>query len=84
MGLGAEIAKRDLEKNFEKVKAVKEKLMTICDILPDVYVKTGDSENGSPYIFNLSFEGVKGEVALTRPENYRDICSNRFSLFKQG
>ena len=27
----------DSAKNFEKVKAVKEKLMTICDILPEVY-----------------------------------------------
>ena len=82
MGLGAEIAKRDLEKNFEKVKAVKEKLMTICDILPDVYVN-GDSENGSPYILNLSFEGVKGEVLLHALENYEiyvatgSACSSR-------
>ena len=82
MGLGAEIAKRDLEKNFEKVKAVKEKLMTICDILPDVYVN-GDSENGSPYILNLSFKGVKGEVLLHALENYEiyvatgSACSSR-------
>lgn len=82
MGLGAEIAKRDLEKNFEKVKAVKEKLMTICNILPDVYVN-GDSENGSPYILNLSFEGVKGEVLLHALENYEiyvatgSACSSR-------
>ena len=64
------------------MKAVKEKLMTICDILPDVYVN-GDSENGSPYILNLSFEGVKGEVLLHALENYEiyvatgSACSSR-------
>lgn len=82
MGLGAEIAVKDMAKNFENVKAVKEKLMTICNILPEVYVN-GDSENASPYILNLSFEGVKGEVLLHALENY-DIfvatgsaCSSR-------
>ncbi len=63
MGMAAEIAYRDMDKNFEKVSQVKNELLKIADELDGVYVN-GDAEKGSPYILNLSFENVKGEVLL--------------------
>ncbi len=50
-----------IPENAEKVKAVKEKLLKITEILPDIAV---NGENTSPYILNLSFKGVRGEVLL--------------------
>ncbi|MCD7776943.1 MAG: cysteine desulfurase, partial [Clostridiales bacterium] len=50
-----------ISENYERVKAVKESLIEITDILPDIEV---NGKNTSPYILNLSFKGVRGEVLL--------------------
>ena len=68
MGKAVEIAAADMEKSFEKVLQIKNTLMKITDKLDNVYVN-GDSEKGSPYILNLSFKDVKGEVLLHALEN---------------
>ncbi|MBQ8942055.1 MAG: cysteine desulfurase [Firmicutes bacterium] len=60
-GLAAELASKDLEKKAESVLKVKNELLKITELLPDVYV---NGALDSPYILNLSFEGVKGEVLL--------------------
>jgi len=58
----AKIAYRDMEKNLQTVKAVRDELLKIRDHA-GVFIN-GDLENGSPYIINLSFAGHKGEVIL--------------------
>lgn len=50
-----------IDENYENVGRVKAKLAEITDILPDIHI---NGENTSPYILNLSFEGLRGEVLL--------------------
>lgn len=61
--VAAERMSKKIDENFEKVLAVRNELIKIRDILPDVFVN-GDEEKGSPYILNLSFKDVRGEVLL--------------------
>jgi len=61
--LAADIMSREMLINNEKVSLVKNKLMEITNMLPDIYIN-GDKENGSPYILNMSFKDIKGEVLL--------------------
>lgn len=68
MGEATDIAIKNIESNFEKVSKVRNALLKIVDELESVYVN-GDLEKGSPYIINLSFENVKGEVLLHALEN---------------
>ena len=81
-GLAAELACKNMTENFKKVSSVKAELMKITKELEDVYVN-GDSENASPYILNLSFKDVKGEVLLHALENDKiyvatgSACSSR-------
>lgn len=68
MGKATEIVIQNLDKNYSQVTAVKNTLLNITKELEGVYVN-GDIENGSPYILNLSFDNVKGEVLLHALEN---------------
>ena len=63
MGEACSIAIKNMEENYKKVSAVRNTLLNITNELDGIYVN-GDVENGSPYILNLSFENVKGEVLL--------------------
>lgn len=81
-GVACEAAFSNINENFDYVKKIKEKLKSVVNIIPDVYIN-GDSENGSPYILNLSFKDVRGEVLLHTLEE-REIyvstgsaCSSR-------
>lgn len=71
LAAAAEYMSKNLEKNFNRVFEVKNELKKIKDLIPDVCIN-GDEENGSPYILNLSFKDVKGEVLLHTLED-RDI-----------
>lgn len=51
----------NIEENLKSVAAVKNRLLQITTLLPDIFV---NGENTSPYILNLSFEGLRGEVLL--------------------
>ncbi len=81
-GLAAEIAEKNMDKNYDKVLKVKKELIKITDELEDIYVN-GDFKNGSAYILNLSFKDVKGEVLLHCLENEKiyvatgSACSSR-------
>ena len=50
------------EKNLRHVAEIKATLMALVDALPDVAVNAG--ADVSPYILNMSFLGVKGEVLV--------------------
>lgn len=71
-GLAAELADKALDENYQRVSEVKQTLLNNLAELDGVYVN-GDSENASPYILNLSFENVKGEVLLHALER-EGIC----------
>lgn len=68
MGEAIDIAVKNMESNYKRVSEVRNTLLKITDELEGVYVN-GDVEKGSPYILNLSFENVKGEVLLHALEN---------------
>jgi len=61
--LAAENMSKNIDENYKKVAAVKSKLAEIKNILPDISIN-GDEKNGSPYILNMSFIGIKGETLL--------------------
>jgi cysteine desulfurase len=67
-GLASELAVKAMEKNLTQTAAVKATLLNELSDLDGVYVN-GDAVNSSPYILNLSFEDVKGEVLLHALEN---------------
>lgn len=87
-GLAAELAAKDMAVNRNRVKAVRDTLLRALDGLDGVYVN-GDRESGSPYILNLSFEGIKGEVLLHALENEGiyiatgSACSSRIKKKKK-
>lgn len=70
--VAAEKAYENIEENFKRVLEVKRELLKVKGLLDGVYVN-GDEENGSPYILNLSFDGVRAEVLLHALED-RGIC----------
>lgn len=87
-GIAAEIAINNMDENYKRVKEVRDTLLKITEDLEGVYVN-GDVQNGSPYILNLSFENVKGEVLLHALENEEiyvatgSACSSRAKVKKK-
>ena len=53
---------------------VREKIMAVANEYSDIYIN-GDGENGSPYILNISFNGVKAEVLLHALESHNIYVS---------
>ncbi len=49
--------------NRHSIKAVKDILATAAQTIPDVYIN-GSPESDSPYILNMSFMGLRGEVLM--------------------
>jgi cysteine desulfurase len=86
-GLAAELADKSMEDSFKTVSEVKSALLNGLSELDGVYVN-GD-ENASPYILNVSFEGVKGEVLLHALENEKiyvatgSACSSKLKKKKK-
>ena len=72
-GAAAELAAKQMQENFQKVTSVKNELLKITQMLDNVWIN-GDQE-GSPYILNLGFEGVKGEVLVHALEDREIYCS---------
>ncbi len=66
--IAAETMNNNINENYKKVSSVKNKLAEIKNKLPDIFIN-GDYENGSPYILNMSFSGIKGETLLHFLEN---------------
>ncbi|MBQ9519176.1 MAG: cysteine desulfurase, partial [Firmicutes bacterium] len=60
-GCAAELSCQNLAKKAENVLNIKNELLKLSDLLPDVYI---NGALDSPYILNLSFAGVRGEVLL--------------------
>ena len=60
----AEIAYGNMENNFEKVKAIKERFIEKLKSIDNIRINSPLSDEFSPYILNVSFRGVRGEVLL--------------------
>lgn len=58
----------NIEENYNHVKMLKEKLSHITKIIDNSFIN-GGLENTSPYILNISFMDVKGEVLLNELSN---------------
>lgn len=65
LALAAIESYKTLEENSNRVKEVKQALMSsILSDIPQVYINGDNIHNASPYILNLAFKGVKSEVLL--------------------
>jgi len=63
MAEAIEVLTQTKEVNHAHVAAIKEIMVGLKDVLPDVYVNSLSS-SVSPYILNISFLGVRGEVLV--------------------
>lgn len=61
LGKAFEIANNNRDKNLEKVLEIKKEFLSLVD---KETIFLNGSENGSPYIINLAFIGIRGEVLL--------------------
>ncbi len=65
IGAATEVAFKDMEKNLEYVKSLKSKMVEyLAEYCSDFEINGALSESTSPYILNVSFRGIKGEVLL--------------------
>lgn len=62
--LAAQIAHEDLNKNYKKVFEIKKKFIEKLQNIKDIRVNSLLNDEFSPYILNVSFKGVRGEVLL--------------------
>ncbi len=73
------ILNKDRVKNFEYVKSLRESLMDITNEIDDVHINVME---GSPYVLNISFIGVKGEVLVHALEEKGVYCSTGSACHK--
>lgn len=64
MSLAAKIANENMNSNYEKVLKIKEKFITKLNRIDNIRINSLLSSDFSPYILNVSFKGVRGEVLL--------------------
>lgn len=66
MGLtkAAEIAVNNMQSNLEKVEEIKSRFIEKLKDIDNVRINSPMSDDFSPYILNVSFRGVRGEVLL--------------------
>lgn len=62
--LAAKIANENMEENYKKVFQIKKKFINRLEDIEDVKINSLLNEDFSPYILNVSFKGVRGEVLL--------------------
>lgn len=68
LGLASENAHRDMAKNFEHVKMLKDYFVKKAENFDGLCINS--PENGTPYIVNISLPGYKSEVLLHSLESY--------------
>ena len=62
LGLAAEMVTKDLDARYEKMKALRSRLMDGLKDLDDILINT--REDSCPAVLNISFLGTRGEVLL--------------------
>ena len=53
----------NLDTHHDHVSAIKARIASLCEELPDVYINSR-TDTVSPYILNMSFTGIKGETLV--------------------
>lgn len=64
MTLAAKIANKNIKENYKKVFEIKDRFIEKMNFLENISINSPLSEKFSPYILNVSFKGVRGEVLL--------------------
>lgn len=64
MSLASKIAIDNMNKNYKKVFEIKKKFIEKLGDIENIRINSLCNENYSPYILNVSFKGIKGEVLL--------------------
>lgn len=64
MTLAAEISNKNMKENYEKVLQIKKKFIEKLETIENIKINSLLNEDFSPYILNVSFRGVRGEVLL--------------------
>lgn len=64
MTLAAKIANKNIKQNYKKVFEIKERFIEKLKSVEDMNINSPLIEQFSPYILNVSFRGVRGEVLL--------------------
>ena len=62
--LAAKIANENIQDNYNKVLQIKKKFINKLEVIEDIKINSLLNDNFSPYILNVSFRGVRGEVLL--------------------
>lgn len=64
MTLAAKMANDNIKNNYEKVLAIKKRFIEKLKGIENIRINSYDEDDFSPYILNVSFKGVRGEVLL--------------------
>jgi cysteine desulfurase len=64
MTLAAKISNTNIQENYKKVFGIKERFIEKLKSIENIKINSPLSEKFSPYILNVSFKGIKGEVLL--------------------
>lgn len=64
MSLAAKISNDKMKENYDKVYGIKKKFIDKLNSIDNIKINSSLNEDFSPYILNVSFKGVKGEVLL--------------------
>lgn len=64
MSLASKIANENMKENYEKVYQIKKKFIDKLNNIGDIRINSLLNDKFSPYILNVSFKGVRGEVLL--------------------
>lgn len=64
MTKAAIIANNKMDDNYKKVSEIKKRFIDRLKELDDIRINSLDSDEFSPYILNVSFRGIRGEVLL--------------------
>lgn len=64
MAVASQIANENMEVNYIKVESLKQKFIERLSEIEDIKINSPIAKEFSPYILNVSFIGVRGEVLL--------------------
>ena len=64
MSLASKIANDKINENYKKVFELKKKFIEKLEDIENITINSLLNENYSPYILNVSFKGIRGEVLL--------------------
>ena len=64
MTVAAKMVNDNIKNNYEKVSSIKKRFIEKLKGIENIRINSHDEDDFSPYILNVSFKGVRGEVLL--------------------